>query len=110
MSKCKTCNEMETVTVERNGLRRTMGILQWNHLTNKGKKTSYDGWVQVDPASPVGEYTGAIPSEIATKRTPIEPQTTEEAEALKAMNEAINGRKSNDSGESFSPKPKPKQS
>lgn len=100
---------METITVEKNGVRREMGVIQWNHLTNNGKKSSYDGWVAVDADSPIAEFTGEIPSEVAGFKKNSETVTPAEVEALAELEKSINGAKKVDAPtENFTPTPKAK--
>lgn len=38
----------DLVTIYKDGVKRTVGKLQWEKLTEKGKLSSYDGWMRVD--------------------------------------------------------------
>ena len=99
-------NEEMTVTAERNGVRKQMGVVQWQHLTSNGKFQEYDGWHRVNPDSPIEEIIPP-PFEIRKfeedKNTPV-PEG--EKDALQKMNEAINGGSSKPKDESFGLKKK----
>lgn len=81
----------QTITAERNGVRRQFGKIQWNHLTSNGKKNNYDGWVQVDPDTPVAERKVNMPESI--KEFKPKPVSEKEAQAREQLNASINGSK-----------------
>lgn len=94
------------ITAEKNGLRRPFGSIQWDHL--RTKDGNHDGWIEVDPSSPVssGATTGEvkkpfIPKEIASRdNTP-----KEEKAALSELHNAINGGASAEAPSELSAEP-----
>lgn len=96
---------METesqIVAEKNGERRTFGVIQWERLTGKGKhkKNEYDGWVKVDnPEAPLLVAKPVFPDNTPPSENEL---PANEKEALDAMNRSINGEGSE--GASFAPK------